>query len=103
MRIFFDIQIQEISHMRLENKLTDDAQVVEFDFRCKINDSYIIIDMQQWYKPDVIYRFYTYHCLSTGLQLEDLPVKQVLMTNGKFKEVKDYRSIEPVITLIWMG
>ena len=88
--------------MRLDNRVTDDARAVVFDFRCKIEGSYVIIDMQQWYKSDVVYRFYTYHCLSTVLQLEDLPVKQILLSNGKFKEVKNYSSLEPVITLIWM-
>ena len=58
--------------------------------------------MQQWYKPDVVYRFYTYHCLNTALQLENLPVKQILLANGKFKDVKNYSLLEPVITLIWM-
>ncbi len=99
---FLDVQIQEITPMPAENRITDAARVVEFDFRCKIAGSYIIIDMQQWYKPDVVYRFYTYHCLNTALQLENLPVKQALLTNGRFRDVKDYSGLEPVITIIWM-
>ncbi len=99
---FLDIQIQEITALPLDSRVTDAARVIEFDFRCKIGDSYIIIDMQQWYKPDVVYRFYTYHCLNTVLQLENLPVKQVLLSNGKFRNIKNYSLLEPVITLIWM-
>ena len=99
---FLDIEIQEITAMPLKRKITDDARSVEFDFRCKIADSYVIIDMQQWYKPDVVYRFYTYHTLATALQLEDLPVKDILLLGGKFKKVKDYSGLLPVITLIWM-
>ena len=99
---FLDVEIQEIKPMKLTNKITDASRQVEFDFRCKIDNQYVIIDMQQWYKSDVIFRFYTYHTLNTALQLEDLPVKSMLFPNGKIKQVKDYTGLIPVITLIWM-
>lgn len=99
---FLDVEIQEIAPMVLKHKVTDNAQAVEFDFRCKIADNYVIIDMQQWYKPDVVYRFYTYHCLNTALQLESLPVKDFLLSSGKIEKVKDYSGLLPVITIIWM-
>ncbi len=99
-----DIKIQQITPLKGKNVLTDDAQAVEFDFRCKVNGAYIIIDMQQWYKQDIAHRFYLYHCLNSGLQLEDIPKKALKLNKGKvIKEVKDYRLLEPVITLIWMA
>ena len=58
---FLDVTIQSIEALKENHKITDDASVVEFDFRCKIEGQYIIIDMQQWYKPDVVQRFYLYH------------------------------------------
>lgn len=99
---FLDVEIQEIAPMVLKHKVTDSAQTVEFDFRCKIADNYVIIDMQQWYKPDVVYRFYTYHCLNTALQLESLPVKDFLLPGARIEKVKDYSGLLPVITIIWM-
>ena len=101
---FLNIQIEEIEVLKDKHIITDDAQAVEFDFRCKINGSYVIIDMQQWYKQDIAHRFYLYHCLNSGLQLEDLPNKSLMLDKGgKVKEIKDYRRLEPVITLIWMA
>ena len=99
---FLDVKIQSIELMPTRHKVTDDARVVEFDFRCQIADYHVIIDMQQWYKPDVIYRFYAYHSISTALQLEDMPVKSLFTHEGKITDVKDYRTLEPVITIIWM-
>jgi len=64
--------------------------------------------MQQWYKPDVSQRFYIYHALNSALQLEDLKTKAIPIEfadkNGEkqIKEIKDYRVVEPVLTLIWM-
>ncbi|MBI4647206.1 MAG: hypothetical protein HY738_11625 [Bacteroidia bacterium] len=58
--------------------------------------------MQQWYKPDIVYRFYTYHCINTALQLENLPLKSIALESDKEKKVKDYSEICPVITLVWM-
>ena len=99
---FLDIEIQEIESLKTANKLTDDAQTVEFDFRCKVNDSYIIIEMQQWYKPDVIQRFYVYHALNAALQLEHMPKKVIPLSDGKTRLVHDYSELLPTITIIWM-
>jgi hypothetical protein len=68
----------------------------------------VIIDMQQWYKQDIVKRFYLYHALNTGLQLESLPPQSILLgeiddrRNKKRKKIKNYGALEPVITLIWM-
>ncbi|MBU0765470.1 MAG: Rpn family recombination-promoting nuclease/putative transposase, partial [Bacteroidetes bacterium] len=67
---FFDTKIESIELLSQYHKVTDDASAVEFDFRCKIDNEYVIIDMQQWYKPDIIQRFYVYHAINTALQLE---------------------------------
>ncbi|MCP4154248.1 MAG: hypothetical protein GY757_41370 [bacterium] len=101
---FLEVTITDFKKLEREHKLTDEAAAVEFDFRCKIKGSYVIIDMQQWYKPDIGHRFYLYHALNTGLQLQDLPKKDII-TGGsekEFKTVRDYRLLEPVITLVWM-
>jgi len=59
--------------------------------------------MQQWYKPDIVQRFYLYHALNTGLQLEELSKERFDLKSIKtLKVTKDYRELEPVITLIWM-
>lgn len=100
---FLSVQIEELAMLPRRHQVTDDASFVEFDFRCKIAGSYVIIDMQQWYKPDITQRFYVYHALNTGLQLEELPKEQIRLDESRrIKEVKDYRELEPVITLIWM-
>lgn len=99
----FDLEIQEIEQLKEKHRVTDDARVVEFDYRCKIDDQYIIIDMQQWHKPDIAHRFYIYHAVNSSLQLENLPTKKLIIgKNNKTLKVKDYRLIEPVITLVWM-
>ena len=100
---FLDVTIESLEILPYQLRVTDDAAYVEFDFRCKIEDRYVIVDMQQWYKPDIVQRFYLYHALNSGLQLEDLPKKRVQFKSGKtIKSAKDYRKVEPVITLIWM-
>jgi len=60
--------------------------------------------MQQWYKRDIGKRFYLYHALNTGLQLEELPMKRIVLDRQtrKMKKAKDYQALEPVITLVWM-
>ncbi len=65
-----DVKISSLEKLPQQHRMTDDAAIVEFDFRCKIKDAYVIIDMQQWYKPDIVQRFYLYHALNSGLQLE---------------------------------
>ena len=100
----FCLEIQEITRLPEKNRVTNDASIVEFDFRCKIDGHYVIIDMQQWHKTDVAHRFFIYHAISSALQLESLPLKSIFIDKktGLKKEVKDYRRIEPVITLVWM-
>ncbi len=100
---FLGITIEEIELIPTKHKITDAAAYVEFDFRCKINGQYVIIDMQQWYKPDVVKRFYVYQALSSCLQLETLPKKESISKFGKKYEVKDYNGILPTITLIWLA
>jgi predicted transposase/invertase (TIGR01784 family) len=99
---FFDVIIESIEILATEHRVTDDASVVEFDFRCKIDGNFIIVDMQQWFKSDVVHRFYTYHCASTVLQLEKLPLKSIALEAEKERKVKDYSEILPVITLVWL-
>ncbi len=102
---FLDIEIQSIQPYNSGKKrLTDNAQIVEFDYRCKIDGKEVIIDMQQWYKQDIVYRFYIYHCLNTVLQLEDLPLKKVLVDKSKpeYKEINSYDTVLPVVTIIWL-
>jgi hypothetical protein len=72
---FLDVEIQEIEFLQNKKSISDDARYVEFDFRCKIDGFYVIIDMQQWHKTDVVQRFYVYHALNSALQLEKLPKK----------------------------
>ncbi len=104
---FLDAEIEDITQLKDKHSVTDDAAIVEFDYRCKIEGSYVIIDMQQWYKKDIVKRFYVYHTLNTVLQLEDMPTKTIELppkpgTGSKEIRIKDYRVLEPVITLIWM-
>ncbi len=100
-----DIQLLDTSHF-----LTDSSSRIEFDFRCKIDDNEVIIDMQQWYKADVIHRFYTYHAAGTILQLENINTKHLpIFSSEKNTEsttpadfTKNYCDLKPVITIIWM-
>ncbi|MGE5340837.1 MAG: hypothetical protein ACM3SY_05070 [Candidatus Omnitrophota bacterium] len=102
---FLDETIEEFEMLNGQHRITDDTRIVEFDYRCKIKGAYVIIDMQQWYKRDIGQRYYLYHALNTGLQLEKLPDKNLITDRDTLtlKEVKDYRSLEPVMTLIWMA
>lgn len=100
---FLDVEIESIMALPDRHRLTDESTAVEFDFRCKIEDKYIIIDMQQWYKTDTVKRFYLYHTLNTALQLEDLPLKSIQMVDGKERTTKSYNALEPVLTLIWLA
>ncbi|MBI4646327.1 MAG: hypothetical protein HY738_06955, partial [Bacteroidia bacterium] len=99
---FFDVQIDEIVLLKKYHKITDNASAVEFDFRCKIGNSFVIIDMQQWYKTDIVKRFYMYHSMNSVLQLEKIPIKSIDLEKGRKRDVKDYDKLIPVITLIWM-
>ncbi len=101
---FLDVRIDEFEFLKERNLVTNDASIVEFDFRCKIKGAYVIVDMQQWYKRDVAQRFFLYHALNSGLQLEKIPIKRFAFPGKpeKSKASKDYRELEPVLTLIWM-
>jgi len=107
---FFDISIDELEVLPTKHKITDNSTAVEFDFRCKIKDTYFIIDMQQWFKTDIVKRFYMYHSMNTVLQLEKMPDKSIDLeankqTENKHKkrDIKDYDRLIPVITLIWLA
>ncbi len=100
---FLGVEIEEITEFPVQHKVTDAATQVEFDYRCKIEGHYVIIDMQQWYKPDVVKRFYLYHTLNSALQLESLPYKSLNFGEGKERKIRDYNSLESVITLVWMA
>lgn len=101
---FLEVEIKSIELLNHIQRFTDKAAIVEFDYRVEIDHQFIIIDMQQWYKPDVAQRFFLYHALNTGLQLENLPKKKLILDKdeGKITEIKDYRRLAPVTTLIWM-
>ena len=99
---FFDTTISHLEAISLEHKITDAAASVEFDFRCLMDGQPVIIDMQQWYKMDIVKRFYLYHSVSTALQLENIPAKNLGLPDNKTKAVKDYNRLVPVVTLIWM-
>lgn len=108
---FLGVEIEEITEFPVQHKVTDTAtqaviersRNVEFDYRCKIEGHYVIIDMQQWYKPDVVKRFYLYHTLNSALQLEYLSYKSLNFGEGKERKIRDYSTLEPVITLVWMA
>jgi hypothetical protein len=99
---FLGVRITEIKLLATEHKLSDDSVMVKFDFRCKIHGKYVIIEMQQKYKPDVNKRFYLYHCASTALQLEALEPITITKPTGETYTEKNYSGLEPVITLVWM-
>ncbi len=96
------VKITEIKLLSVENKITDASVTVKFDFRCKINGQYVVIEMQQKYKVDVVKRFYLYQAVATALQLETLKAIKVVNPDGTTYKEKNYSGLEPVITLIWM-
>ena len=100
---FLDVSIETIAPLSKDYKITDTASGVEFDFRCKINGQYVVIDMQQWYKTDIVKRFYLYHAVNTAVQLEHIPTKETRKIGDKIIELKNYNLLEPVITLIWLA
>lgn len=102
---FLNITIISLEQLPEKHKSTDEATIVEFDFRCQLDDgSFIIIDMQQWYKPDIVERFYLYHALNSGLQLETLPRERFVFSRqtGKSRKIRDFKELAPVLTLIWL-
>ena len=100
---FFDIKIDEFEELPTQRKITDDATAVEFDYRCRIGGNFVIIDMQQWFKSDIVKRFYMYHSMNTVLQLEKMPDKSIDLDDNIKKDMKDYDRLVPVITLIWLA
>ena len=102
---FLETGVTELEMLKGRHRVTDGASLVEFDFRCRIQDSLVILDMQQWYKRDISRRFYLYHALNAGLQLEKLPDKRVIYEYSyeKTEKAKDYRFLQPVLTLVWMA
>ncbi|MDZ7879677.1 MAG: hypothetical protein U5L45_18510 [Saprospiraceae bacterium] len=100
---FLSVEITHLEPLPRKNKLTDDAAFVEYDYRCRIDDQYFILDMQQWYKQDVVKRFYLYFCNNTSLQLELLKSVNIPIPNGRSYKTKNYDQVEPSITLVWMA
>ena len=102
---FLETTINEFEMLKGRHRVTDDASLVEFDFRCLIENTVVILDMQQWYKRRIAQRFYLYHALNTGLQLEKLPDKRILYDQSyeKTEKLKDYGDLQPVLTLVWMA
>ncbi len=98
-----NVEIEFIEYLPRKNKITDDAAFVEFDFRCKINGKFVIIDMQQWYKQDVIKRFFMYFCNNTTLQLENIPPMSLPAPGGKEYKTKNYSFLQPNLTIVWMA
>ncbi len=101
---FLGIDIKDINIFERESdKLTDASKVVKFDYRCQIDkEENVIIEMQQWYKADIVQRFLIYHALNISLQLENMPEKTILIRKGEKKTITDYRRLTPSITLIWL-
>jgi hypothetical protein len=99
---FLQVEIEDFQRLPEENRVTDDAAKVIFDYRCKIKGQYITIDMQQWYKTDIVRRFYLYHAVSSVLQLETMKSKTFSLKSGFKITTKDYHGLAPVLTVIWM-
>ena len=99
---FLSVKIESITLVNTVYKMTDSATPIEFDFHCKINGEYVIIDMQQWYKQDVVKRFYLYHSADTALQLENMPKIPFISKTGRKYDIRSYNTLLPVITIIWM-
>jgi hypothetical protein len=97
-----NVKIESIEKLPTDHKVTDAAALIKFDYRCKINGQYVILEMQQGRKSDVVKRFYIYHGLSTCLQLETL--KEVISydLDGNELKLRNYSELERVITIIWM-
>jgi hypothetical protein len=100
---FLGVVIDHIELVGTSYKVTDDATVVVFDYRCKINGQFVVIDMQQWYKTDIVKRFYVYHALDSALQLETMATQIVKIGKDKEYTTKTYDDLKPALTLIWMA
>jgi hypothetical protein len=99
-----NVTIESIKRLETDHKITSAASVVRFDFRCKILGKEVIIEMQNDYYDGLIKRFYLYHCLNTGLQLEVIKDKaEKHPITGKEYLIKRYVELQPVISIIWMA
>lgn len=94
------VTITELKPLPVEYKLTHKAYRIKYDYLCKINGYYVIVEMQQGHLQDVVKRFYLYHGVGVAVQLEDLPVR--IDKTGK-RKTRDYSGVLPVITLVWMA
>jgi hypothetical protein len=104
-RFFEDLlkrEIKEFEPLPRKGKITDDAAFVEFDYHCLIDGEYHILDMQQWYKGDVVKRFYFYDCNNTSLQAPKIKPVNVPMSNGIVYRTKNYDQLRPATTIVWM-
>jgi hypothetical protein len=99
---FFGVVIESIELLPLAHRITDAAVDVEFDYRCKIDGQYQIIEMQQWHTSDVVKRFFSYFGLNSVLQLENMGTKSVDVGDETVIETRDYDVLEPSVTLVWM-
>ncbi len=103
---FLNIEIASIELYENKFNVTNSSRELRFDCIGKMDKKHFIVEMQQWYKYDVVKRFYLYHCANTLLQLENLPTRQRLIRNrstGEFmlKKEKDYSTLVPSITILW--
>jgi hypothetical protein len=97
-----NVTIQEIELLGTDHKITNAASIVRFDFRCKINNEDVIIEIQNDYYEGLIKRFYLYHCLSTSLQLEVIKDKiEEHPITGSKKLIKRYAELRPVTSIVW--
>ncbi len=97
-----DVTITEIVKLDTDHRITNQAALVRFDYRCKINGKYTIIEMQQGYKQNVVKRFFLYHCLGTALQLETLPETVHTDKKGKEHRTRHYEEVQATITIAWL-
>jgi len=44
---FLDVEITSLERLPSDQRVTDAAALVEFDFRCQIDAEYVIVNMQQ--------------------------------------------------------
>ena len=110
-------------------RVTDSSRIVIFDYHCVFDDdTNLLIDMQQWYKSDLVKRFYMYHSVQSALQLETIseavPIpnsidqidqirnyiiddeekasdEKELKIEGKIKSY-NYNEVIPSVTIVWL-
>jgi hypothetical protein len=97
------VQITEIIKMDTDHRITDNAALVRFDYRCKINGEYVIIEMQQGYKQNVVKRFFLYHCLNTALQLETISETVRTDKKGYDHRTRNYEELQATTTIVWLA